>query len=115
MNAIPSLRLATAFALLAVSKVFAADPTPAPKTHVLFMGADIDVERNGSFHRVRDVKGDAFVIDEGGENKKIHMSSGSVNLKVNEQLKLTSESVRIDKLQADRGYTLGADPFRRFV
>lgn len=88
---------------------------PAPKTHTLYMGADIAVERGGELYRVQDVQGDSFVIVVKGERVLVPMRANPVTLKINESLKVTRKSATIEKLRGERAYTPGADPHRKFA
>jgi hypothetical protein len=113
-----SLGWQAALASLSFSAAFAAAPASsasanaAPKTHVLFMGADIAVERDKTFHRVEDVTPVALVIKPGGGKPVIVPQSPTLNLGISDALKLADTSVAVDKLTSERTYTPGADPFR---
>ena len=105
---------------LSLSLTFAADPEPssaakaAPKTHVLFMGADLALEKDKVFTPVADVTADAVVIKPDGKTVNVPQEQ-CVNFRINEALKLSKTSVGIDELKFDRAYTPGADPFRKFA
>ena len=43
-----------------------------PKTHTLFMGADLDLRVAGDFCRVQDVSGDSFVVNVNGSERLVH-------------------------------------------
>src|SRR6187551_1256488 len=86
---------------------FAASPTdqPAPaKTHVLFMGADLDVQREKKFYRVRDVIGSEFMIRIGQKEFFVPTRTRQTALKVDYGLKLTAAEVKLDGLEAGPGY-----------
>ena len=89
------------------------DSAPAPKTHTLFLGADISVEHNKQFYRVSNVIGQALVIRVDGKDIKIAMNDGPIDLKVDHALKLTETAARLDNLEAQRSYTAGNDPDRQ--
>jgi hypothetical protein len=99
---------------------FAADTTPstdstiARQTHVLFMGADIALEKDRKFHRVEDVTATSLVIKPGGKVVNVPQAQ-SVNLNISESLKLAETSAGVVDLKADRAYTPWADPFRQVV
>ena len=94
----------------------ATDATPAePKTHTLFMGADIDLKVNNDFYRVRDVAGETFVVSAGGSEQLVPMNKGLINLKVQQSLKLTEASATIAKLKGERVYTPANDPTKKFM
>jgi hypothetical protein len=96
----------------------AAEPSagPAePKTHTLFMGADFSVEFNKQLHRVHDVDAGSFVITVDGKDVKVPANWGAVKIKVDRSLKLTGTSVTIDHLKAERAYTPGNDPVKKFM
>ena len=86
-----------------------------PKTHTLFMGADIDLKVNNDFCRVRDVAGDSFVVSASGSEQLVPMNKGLINLKVQQSLKLTEASATIAKLKGERVYTPANDPTKKFM
>ena len=95
-----------------------AAPAPAvsaPKTHTLFMGADILLEQDRSAYRVKDVEGGAFVIERKGRLESVPMNRGVVNMRVDLALKLTELSADITGLKAERAYTPDNDPNRKFL
>src|SRR5512135_2994130 len=89
----------------ATAPAFAAAPAAAPaaasepKTHTLFMGADVDVEHQDSFYRVVDVSGSAFVVKVKGEPVRIPTETDKLKLKVQQSLKLTTEFATIGDLK----------------
>ena len=116
------LRIGASLAMLCLGTAFAADPPPAPatataaapKTHVLFMGADIAVENEKKFHPVEDVTASAILFKRGDGTAKVSLTGG-VNLLIKESLKISESSVDVEGLNAERAYTFGADPFRQLV
>ena len=110
-----------ALAPLILGTALAADPErPAPvatnalKTHVLFIGADIAVEKDKAFHHVEDVTPTALVIRPGGRTVEVPLRQ-TVNLQINELLKIAGTSAGIGRLKFERDYTLGADPFQKIA
>jgi hypothetical protein len=94
----------------------AAEPPAEDKTHALFMGLDLSVEHEKTFHRVKDVSGDSFVITAKAAPVFLPVNRASRNLRVNNVLKLTSVSASITNLTSKRVYTARADPkMRRMV
>ena len=85
-----------------------------PKTHALFMGADISVERDKTMYRVLDVQTGAFVIKVGGKEVKVPADWNNVVLKVDRTLKLTDSSASVTDLKGERAYTLANDPIVKF-
>jgi hypothetical protein len=105
---------------LSIAVALAGDPPPtspanppAPKTHVLFMGAEIAVEKDKTFHAVEDVTSTALVIRPGGKAVNVPLAQ-TVNLQIAESLKLAATTVTVDHLTTERAYTAGADPFQKF-
>ena len=101
-----------------VAPVFAAEPGPtaaAPKTHTLFMGADLSIEQNQKLCRVEDVVGDAFLIKVDGREVRVPMNRGPVKLQVNSALKLTEASASVAHLKGERSYTMANDPNANLV
>jgi hypothetical protein len=86
-----------------------------PKTHTLFMGADFDLQVNGEFCRVQDVSGESFVVGAKGSERPIAMGKGTLNIKVQDSLKLTEASATIAKLKGERAYTPANDPTKKFM
>jgi len=99
---------------LAVGLAFAAAPAGAPKTHVLFMGANIALERGKEVHPVADVTATAVVIKPGGQRVELPIARGQ-NYLISESLKVAEGSVGIDHLESERAYTPGADPFEQLA
>ena len=93
-----------------LAPVRAAEPSTEDQTHTLFMGLDLSIEHQKSFHRVRDVSGDSFVITAGAAPVLLPVNRASHNLKVSSALKLTGVSGSITNLKSERTYTAGNDP-----
>ena len=102
--------LVSPLTLAAEAKSAAAEP----KTHTLFMGADLSVERNKELCRVVDILDAAFVINVGGREIKVPADWSKVNVKVNRSLKLTDASATVVNLKGERAYTLANDPTVQF-
>lgn len=85
------------------------------KTHVLFMGADLAVQRGKNFHRVEDVEGSEFRIKIGQKEFFVPTRNRKTGLKVNHSLKLADTSVKIDGLYAGAAYTPANDPVRKMI
>ncbi|HWA25080.1 MAG TPA: hypothetical protein VG734_05345 [Lacunisphaera sp.] len=127
-RASPFRRLALAASALALALPAAAPaaskkkpaPAPAPavadepKEYTLFMGTDFAIQQGKEYYRVRDVSGGNFIIKVKEKEIAVPMRTGNGTLKVNQALKLTAVSARIDKLKAERAYTPDNDPYRRF-
>jgi len=105
------------FFVVAASRSAAAPDANAtePKTHTLFMGADFDLQVNGDFCRVQDVAGESFVVRAKGGERPITMGKGTLNIKVQDSLKLTEASATIAKLKGERAYTPANDPTKKFM
>lgn len=85
-----------------------------PKTHTLFMGVDFAVEYQHQFYHVRDVEGGSFVIRVDGKDVKVPANWTAVKIKVDRSLKLSPTSVAVGHLVADRAYTPGNDPVKKY-
>lgn len=120
MKTIPARRfgclcLATVFALPPLLQGADEEPKPAPaKTHVLFMGADLAVQRDKRYHRVEDVEGSEFKIRIGKKEFFVPTRNRATGLKVDHGLKLAHTSVVLDGLQSGPSYTPLNDPVRKF-
>ena len=122
-NAIPLVRPMTAFvaalcfqtpASLSAVEGGAAAST-SDKTHVLFMGADIDVQVNKAMHRVKNVAGDSFVVSIDQKPAEVPMNRGRINMKVTPQLKLSDKTAQVRELKFERAYTPHNDPNRKWA
>lgn len=98
---------------------FAADPvgappTETPKTHVLFMGADISVEQGRALHPLMDATDYALIVRM--DDKPLEVPHRRVtDIRIKDVLKLSATSVGIDDLKAERAYAEGSDPFDSLV
>jgi hypothetical protein len=88
----------------------AAGAQDAPKTHTLFMGADVSVGLEGKLYAVRDVSGGSWVIDVNGQAKAVSARSRPIDLKVTPSLKLTEVSATLADLKATPVYSFRSDP-----
>jgi hypothetical protein len=86
----------------------------AAKSHVLFMGADIDVQLGKDLLRVKNVAGDSFVVAKDQRPVEIPMNRGTVPMKVTPTLKLTNKTATVTALQVERAYTPQNDPNRKW-
>lgn len=111
--ALAPLGLGTATAI-AAGAAPANATTAAPKTHVLFMGADITVEKDKEFHRVEDVTASSLIIKPAGKPVAVPQLRG-LDLRINESLKIARTNVGISRLKTERAYTPDADPFRKLA
>ncbi len=84
--------------------------TAAPKSHVLFMGTDISIERGKKLYRIQDVLGTSFIISVDGEKTFVPMRGEPHNMKLEQSLKLTTASASLTGLTAERAYTPRSDP-----
>jgi len=104
----------TAVSLLPVVVPAGEPPAGPAKTHVLFMGVDLDVQQEKKLYRVEDVVGSEFKIRIGQKEYFVPTRNRTTGLKVVNALKLTSASVQVDDLQGDPTYTPAKDPRRKF-
>jgi len=87
----------------------------APKTHTLFMGANLTVySKDGGLLPVRDIQDNAFVAFDAKKRVVVSAQDDRFKLKIDDKLKLTSVHASINKLQFDRAYTPEHDPMTRF-
>lgn len=92
-------------------------PAPArvgPPTHVLYMGADLSVQKDKKFYRVEDVVGSEFKVRINKKEVFVPTRQRTTGLKVDNALKLSGESVRLDELESGPGYTPANDPRLKF-
>jgi hypothetical protein len=111
-------RLLPAVAAFLTLQSLAAEPAPAgavePKTHALFMGADVSIEYNKAMYRVQTVVDGAVIISVDGKDVRVPADWGKIKLKVDRTLKLTSTSASVAHLKGERAYTPGHDPWENF-
>src|SRR5262245_13475502 len=81
-----------------------------PKTHALFMGVDVIVEREKKQYRIEDVAGSQFKITVDGKEVLVNTRNRQTGLGVAYNLKLSGTSVKLDNLQAGPGFTPENDP-----
>jgi hypothetical protein len=81
-----------------------------PKTHMLFMGADIAVTLGGELYPVRDVVGASWVLLIGGQEKLISTKESSTNIKITPNLKLSEGSASVTELHRLQSYSFANDP-----
>lgn len=111
----PLRSLLTASLLLAgVAAMPAAEPAE-PKNYVLFMGADIDVQRGKETYRVKNVVGDAFIIAVDQKPVEVPMNRGPIAMKVTPQLKLSDKGAAVKELKFERAYTPQNDPNKKWA
>ena len=95
--------VSAAFALFAPVPARAQTPD-TPKTHTLFMGADISVGPGKELYSVKDVVGFSWVVDANGKQTVISANKGPLNIKVTPSLKLTEVSATVADMKSERGY-----------
>jgi hypothetical protein len=84
--------------------------TSEPKTHTLFLGADLSLERNQKQFRVQDLVGEAFVIKVDGKEVRIPVDQQGLKLQVQTTLKLSEAAVTVANLKGERAFTPANDP-----
>lgn len=106
---------AAACPLALAASTAAAEKKPEPaKPYVLFMGADLAVQRDKKFHRVEDVVGSELKIKIGKKEFFVPTRNRNTGLKVSNSLKLTATAARLDGLEAGPSYTPANDPKHKF-
>jgi hypothetical protein len=105
--------IAFSTALAAASAPVSPPAAAKEKTHSLFMGVDVSVEKDKTYHPVRDVAGKSWVINVAGRPEFIPTQRSSLNLKVEHALKLTDASATLGNLKTERAYTPANDPQNR--
>lgn len=102
--------------LLTAATAHGAEVQPAPaKPYVLFMGADLAVQRDKKFHRVEDVVGSEFKIRIGKKEFFVPTRNRQTGLRVSHSLKLSGATVRLEGLQGGPAYTPANDPVRKMI
>ena len=105
--------LSSGIVVFAADSAASAQPAAQPKTHVLFIGANIELERDKVFQPVEGATADAYLIKSDGKQVKVALTQNS-NLRITETLKIARTSVTVTKFKSEPAYTPGADPFRQF-
>lgn len=107
---------ATVVLLIASSlPMFGATDANGTKTHTLFMGVDLAVERGSTFRKVRDVHAGAFILQVNGQPVSVPTRSDNLKLKIEHSLKLAEGEATLLDLKGDRAYTPSNDPTRKFM
>ncbi|HZZ20988.1 MAG TPA: hypothetical protein VFE25_16555 [Opitutaceae bacterium] len=91
------------------------DETVSPKTHTLFMGADIDLNLDRDLYRVHDVVGSNWVVQISGRDHVVSSKSAPEHLKITPSLKLTEASVTIVGFVKAQAYSFENDPSVRLT
>ena len=91
----------------------AAENVATPKTHVLYMGTDLSVQREGKLYRVEDVTGSTLMIRVGQEEVFVPTRNGPLGFQVTPGLKLSDASVTLAGLKSGPAYTWENDPARK--
>jgi len=89
---------------------YTVEESQSPKTHTLFMGADIALNLDKDLYRVHDVEGSSWVVDINGKDKVISARQAPTSLKITPTLKLTESSVTITGFMRTRAYSFNNDP-----
>jgi hypothetical protein len=109
-------RVAALLAILAYGTPTAPGATgDPPKTHVLFMGADLAVEVDGKICPVHQVSGSYWVVEKDGAETRIPTRNGNFTLKVAPSLKLTENTATLGGYAATVGYSPKNDPSTRLT
>lgn len=82
------------------------------KPYVLFMGADVALEKDKTFDPIDEVADTVIVVTADGKPVNVPKDRNN-NLQVREDLKIASSSVEMSDLKTDRAYSQLADPFRK--
>lgn len=114
-------QVAVGVLLTGASSIAATTPAPATpavspsgsKTHVLFVGADISVEKDKKLYHVEDVAGDNFIVTINKQPVRISTDRSEVAIRVDQHMQLTNRTAVVADLHGDRAYTAGGDPMRR--
>jgi hypothetical protein len=81
-----------------------------PKTHALFMGADISVDFQNDLRPVKDVFGASWVILVDGQERHISTKQATVGIQVTPSLKLTDTFAAIADFMKTPSYSFDNDP-----
>ena len=87
---------------------------PETKPYTLFMGVDIEVQYQKDFYRAHAVHDSSLVVKVGDKDILVPMNRGPVNMKVDQELKLTESFATLQELKSERAYTRAADPLLKF-
>jgi hypothetical protein len=89
---------------------FTVEETQSVKTHILFMGVDIDLKLDADLYRVRDVIGSSWVVEVKGRRREIPATGAPLALKVTPTLKLTQVSATVSAFVRTKAYSFASDP-----
>jgi hypothetical protein len=91
-------------------EAFQVEESSSPKTHTLFMGADISIALDKSVYPVNDVDGDDWVIDIAGKKHEVSAKVAPLSLRITPNLKLTEAGVTITGFKRIQTYSFNNDP-----
>ncbi len=97
-----------ALGLLPIPLPAAGGAAPVLKPYMLYMGANLSVEKDGKVWPVQGVQRNSFVIDVDG--RRVVVRDSELRMKIDNALKLTKGGATIIKLTAERAYTSANDP-----
>lgn len=86
----------------------------ADKPYQMFTGTDIDLSLQGRLCRVDGVKGQAFLVSEGGRNVAVPMSKAGA-LRIAPSVKVVTTLAQVDNLKMERTYTADSNPQRQMM
>lgn len=103
----PWLRLCSGLGLLA-----AGAGADAPKTHVLYLGADLAVQWRGELRPVQDAEANSFVLGVDGRRVTVPEFSANIQVRLESALKLSPLSATLDRVRGGPAYTEENNPHR---
>jgi hypothetical protein len=89
---------------------FTVDEAVSPKTHSLFMGADIAIDLDRTLYKVTDVNGSDWVVNIDGRSHEISAKTAPLNLRITPNLKVTEVNVTIEGFKRVQAYSFDNDP-----
>ncbi|WP_221030181.1 hypothetical protein [Actomonas aquatica] len=98
------------------TKVIDSRPAPAPRSHVLFLGADLKVKDGETWYDIDGVEKGWFVSASTGELPvRIPMNRPGFEFSFDRNLKLTAKQVSVSNLKMEPTFTPARDPSRRWL
>lgn len=101
--------------LLAATSASAQPAAGERKSHLLYLGTDLEVQQGSEMSPVAGVDRRSFVVKTKGGAARIPMKGSAGSLRVLRRLKLTDLSVEVSGLSFERSYSAGNTPAQRMA